>query len=84
MASRGSSGSCDDNGRSTSVHPSSPEVRRPGLPPHANEAGNDLVLKVAWRHTEAEDEADGLRAWNGNGAVCLHRVERFDIPWRFS
>ncbi len=32
----------------------------------------DLVLKVLWRHPEAEREADGLRAWDGNGAVRLH------------
>jgi streptomycin 6-kinase len=36
-------------------------------------AGNaDLVLKVAWRHPEAEHEADGLQVWAGNGAVKLH------------
>jgi streptomycin 6-kinase len=34
--------------------------------------GQDLVLKVGWRHMEAEEEADGLRVWNGDGAVrCL-------------
>jgi len=30
------------------------------------------VVKVAWRHPEAEHEADGLRLWNGAGAVLLH------------
>jgi streptomycin 6-kinase len=36
-------------------------------------AGNaDLVLKVAWRHPEAEHEADGLQVWAGNGSVELH------------
>lgn len=34
--------------------------------------GADLVIKVLWRHTEAEHEAEGLRVWNGNGAVRLH------------
>lgn len=34
--------------------------------------GRDLVLKVAWRHSEAEHEAAGLRAWNGNGAVRVY------------
>jgi streptomycin 6-kinase len=29
------------------------------------------VLKVAWRHNEALHEADGLRAWDGDGAVRL-------------
>jgi streptomycin 6-kinase len=32
----------------------------------------DLVLKVAWRHPEAEHEADGLRVWDGDGAVHLY------------
>jgi streptomycin 6-kinase len=31
--------------------------------------GDELVLKVGWRHPEAEHEADGLRHWDGNGAV---------------
>jgi streptomycin 6-kinase len=38
----------------------------------------DLVLKVQRRHAEAEHEADGLRAWNGNGAVRLHEVCHVD------
>lgn len=34
--------------------------------------GEELVLKVGWRHMEAEHEADALRLWAGNGAVrCL-------------
>ena len=32
-------------------------------------AGRGLVLKVGWTHDEARDEAAGLRAWNGRGAV---------------
>lgn len=32
-------------------------------------AGEQLVLKVGWRHREAEHEADGLRQWDGHGAV---------------
>jgi streptomycin 6-kinase len=35
-------------------------------------AGQELVLKVGWRHDEAAHEADGLRAWRGGGAVLLH------------
>jgi streptomycin 6-kinase len=31
----------------------------------------DRVLKVGWAHDEARDEAAGLRAWNGRGAVLL-------------
>jgi streptomycin 6-kinase len=34
--------------------------------------GADLVIKVLWRHPEAEHEAEGLRVWDGNGAVRLH------------
>lgn len=46
--------------------------------PVRDAAGNDLVLKVAWRHDEALHEADGLRAWAGHGAVRLHASEAFD------
>ena len=38
----------------------------------------DLVLKVAWRHSEAEHEPDGLRLWDGEGAVRLHDAARLD------
>jgi streptomycin 6-kinase len=31
----------------------------------------DAVLKIAWVHDEALHEADGLRTWNGAGAVRL-------------
>ena len=34
-------------------------------------SGEQLVLKVGWRHAEAEHEADGLRHWDGNGTVRL-------------
>ena len=40
--------------------------------------GAPLVLKVGWRHTEAAHEADGLRAWAGNGVVRLHAASDFD------
>ena len=33
--------------------------------------GARVVLKVGWRHDEALDEADGLRAWDGRGTVRL-------------
>jgi streptomycin 6-kinase len=39
--------------------------------PARDRAGQALVLKVGWRHDEALHEADGLRAWHGNGAVRL-------------
>lgn len=37
----------------------------------ATREGEDLVVKVLWRHPEAEHEADGLRAWDGDGSVRL-------------
>jgi len=45
--------------------------------PARNRAGADLVLKVAWAHPEALDEAEGLRAWTGHGAVRLHAAAEF-------
>ncbi len=41
-------------------------------------AGEELVLKVGWHHPEAAHEADGLRVWDGDGAVRLHEAETFD------
>ena len=38
----------------------------------------DVVLKVIRRHHEAEHEADGLRVWDGEGAVRLHEHEVLD------
>ena len=38
--------------------------------------GTSLVLKVGWRHPEGEHEADGLRAWAGQGAVLLRDAHR--------
>jgi len=40
--------------------------------PARNAAGNHLVLKVGWRHDEALHEADGLLAWDGDGAIRLY------------
>ncbi|MGH8971503.1 MAG: hypothetical protein ACRDV1_16305 [Actinomycetes bacterium] len=37
--------------------------------PARDDTGEDLVLKVGWRHPEAEQEADGLRFWAGQGVV---------------
>jgi streptomycin 6-kinase len=42
--------------------------------PARDDAGRDLVLKVGWAHPEAVDEAAGLRAWDGHGAVLVHRA----------
>ena len=40
--------------------------------PGAGSSRPRLVLKVGWRHLEAEHEPDGLRAWRGQGAVLLY------------
>jgi streptomycin 6-kinase len=36
----------------------------------------DVVLKVGSRHMEGEDEATGLREWNGDGAIRVFLDER--------
>jgi streptomycin 6-kinase len=36
----------------------------------------DVVFKVGSRHMEGEDEAAGLRAWNGDGAIRVFVDER--------
>ena len=46
--------------------------------PASTNTDTNLVLKVAWHHTEAEHEPDGLRVWDGQGAVRLHAVDQFD------
>jgi streptomycin 6-kinase len=40
--------------------------------PATDADGRDLVLKVGWRHPEAEHEAEALRLWDGHGAVRVH------------
>jgi streptomycin 6-kinase len=40
--------------------------------------GEDVVLKVLRRHPEAEAEAIGLRAWDGDGAIRL--LDAFERP----
>jgi len=39
--------------------------------PARRRSGEGVVLKVGWRHDEALHEPDGLRMWNGHGAVRL-------------
>jgi streptomycin 6-kinase len=59
------------------------EVDDPFLPggatawvaPARDDTGDDLVLKVCWPHPEAAHEADGLRTWDGAGAVRLYRAD---------
>ena len=58
------------------------EVGAPFLPggmtawvaPARDDAGQDLVLKVGWPHPEAAHEADGLRTWDGAGAIRVCQV----------
>jgi streptomycin 6-kinase len=40
--------------------------------PARDAVGRALVLKVGWTHYEARDEAAGLRAWAGRGAVEVY------------
>jgi len=44
--------------------------------PARHAAGDELVLKVGWRHPESDHEADGLRAWSGRGAVLVRTAHR--------
>lgn len=48
--------------------------------PAVDRHGRDVVLKVAWPHTEALHEAEGLAALGGNGAVQLYELERPGEP----
>ena len=62
------------------------EVGDPYLPggqcgwvaPASTQVGDELVLKVAWRHPEAEHEADGLRFWDGAGAVRCYAARTYE------
>jgi len=46
--------------------------------PARSAGGERLALKIGWVHPEAAGEADGLRIWDGNGAVRLHAAHRRD------
>ncbi|MBO0839596.1 MAG: hypothetical protein J2O49_02100 [Sciscionella sp.] len=46
--------------------------------PTRDTAGDELVLKVAWRHPEAEGEAAGLRHWAGEGCVRCYAARDYD------
>jgi streptomycin 6-kinase len=43
--------------------------------PGTDRAGRDVVLKVAWQHTEALHEAEGLAMLGGHGAVEVYAFE---------
>ncbi len=46
--------------------------------PARNAELGEIVLKVARRHFEARDEAEGLRVWDGAGAVRLYDAVELD------
>jgi streptomycin 6-kinase len=46
--------------------------------PATDPDGRDVVLKVAWQHTEALHEAEGLAALRGQGAVEVYRFEQIE------
>jgi len=48
-----------------------PEGANAWVAPVIRPDGSDAVLKVSHRHAEAEYEAEGLRVWDGRGAVRL-------------
>lgn len=49
--------------------------------PAYDQAGRLLVLKLGWRHREADHEADGLRLWDGNGVVHLYEATLVGDTW---
>jgi streptomycin 6-kinase len=55
--------------------PFQPGGRTAWVAPVRDAAGNERVMKVGWRHTEALHEAEGLRAWAGGGTVLLYAAE---------
>src|SRR5262249_45200653 len=46
--------------------------------PATSDDRDDLVVKVLWRHEEAEGGEGGLGVWAGAGAVRLHAAEEID------
>jgi streptomycin 6-kinase len=46
--------------------------------PATDPDGREVVLKVAWHHTEARHEAEGLAALSGRGAVQVYAFEHLD------
>ena len=45
--------------------------------PAVTATGDPRVVKIGWRHYEAEHEADGLGVWCGDGAVMLYDVAEY-------
>jgi streptomycin 6-kinase len=46
--------------------------------PGTDRDGREVVLKVAWQHTESLHEAEGLAALGGRGAVEVHAFEHLN------
>src|SRR5581483_2694802 len=46
--------------------------------PARSAVGDEMVLKVAWRHPEAEREADGLLHWDGDGAIRCYATRQLE------
>jgi streptomycin 6-kinase len=55
--------------------PFQPGGRTAWVAPANDDRGRDLVLKIGWWHSEGRHEADGLRLWDGDGAVRLHAAD---------
>ena len=58
--------------------PFEPGGRTAWVAPARTSSGDDVVVKVAWRHPEADHEPDGLRVWDGDGAIRVHASDEFD------
>lgn len=56
-------------------HPFEPGGNGSWVAPARDGKGRDAVLKVAWTHTESRDEAEGLAALGGEGAVQVYAYE---------
>jgi streptomycin 6-kinase len=59
----------------TAGMPFQPGGRTAWVAPVSGRADVDLVIKVVWRHDGSLHEADGLRVWDGDGAVHLYAVD---------
>ncbi|RIQ22060.1 kinase [Jiangella rhizosphaerae] len=62
----------------TVAEPYEPGGRSSWVAPATTSDGDPVVLKVGYRHTEAEHEAEGLRFWDGDGTVRLYEAATFD------
>ncbi|MGI9017416.1 MAG: hypothetical protein ACR2HR_10010 [Euzebya sp.] len=58
-------------------HPFEPGGQTAWVAPVRSAQGQELVLKVGWPHHEAMHEAEGLQAWDGDGAIRVVRGHPF-------